>query len=113
MLVQTKQLEEAEGLYAEYIAVLHVEIIVGGMDVTNGVGGAVDLGRFEQAEAPLLEGYRRFTNVRQTKKRRTRGVLHAMVIMYEHTNRPEEAAKYQAEFEKLQPSTQPTTRHSR
>jgi serine/threonine protein kinase/tetratricopeptide (TPR) repeat protein len=68
------------------------------------------LGRYEEAEAPLREAYRRMQETHQTRDLRARQLLAALIDVCDHTNRPEEASKLRVELQSLQPATRPTTR---
>jgi serine/threonine protein kinase len=74
------------------------------------------LERYDQAEAPLREAYRRMRDTGQAKDSRMRIVVSALADVCEHTNRAEEAARLRSELQTLQPyqttrpATNPTTR---
>ncbi|MGH7179574.1 MAG: tetratricopeptide repeat protein, partial [Tepidisphaeraceae bacterium] len=67
------------------------------------------LGKLREAEEPLLEAYRRLGSAGLANHERTREVIYALARVCEHTNRPEEAAKWRAELASLVAATQHTT----
>ncbi len=69
----------------------------------------VRLGRYADAEVPLLEAHRRLAQSGQTSSNSMRNVLTALVEMYDHTNRPGDAARCRAELAAIDASTRPDT----
>ena len=67
----------------------------------------VRLGKYEQAEAPLLETHRRLRETNQSSHPRMREVLAALVALCERTSRPDEAARWRAALDLA--TTRPTT----
>jgi non-specific serine/threonine protein kinase/serine/threonine-protein kinase len=67
------------------------------------------MGRFADAEAPLLEAYGRLKRAELERHEKTREVVEALVEVCQHTNRPEEAARWRAELAQLRAATQPAT----
>jgi serine/threonine protein kinase len=70
----------------------------------------VQLERYGQAEAPLLEAMNRLRSTNQTSGEHMQRVLTALSITYDHTNRAGEANKCRAELAMLKASTQPAIR---
>ena len=71
------------------------------------------LSRYEQAEAPLLEAYRRLDESGIRRSDAMLAVMTAMGDVCEHTNRPAEAAKWRADFRTLEAATRPSTQSTR
>ena len=68
----------------------------------------VKLGKYEQAEGPLREAYRRLEETGRDDHA-LRLVVSGFIGMCDHTNRPEEAAKWRAELARLRAATQPAS----
>jgi serine/threonine protein kinase len=59
--------------------------------------------RYDQAEAPLREAYRRMRETGQGADARMRTVTTALADVCEHTNRPDEAARLRSELQAMRP----------
>jgi hypothetical protein len=68
------------------------------------------LNRYEEADAPLREAYRLAKARAKVDVHRLRGIMSGLAEVCDHTNRPDEAAKWRAELAALQAATQPSTR---
>ena len=69
----------------------------------------VELGRYDAAEAPLLEAHRRLTTTDQTQTPAMATVLEALARVCERSNRPKEAAQWRERRAALQqPASQPS-----
>ena len=64
------------------------------------------MARYDEAEKPLLQAYKRLKQTEQDRHERMRDVVEALADVYDHTNRPEEAAQRRAELAKLRAATQ-------
>jgi tetratricopeptide (TPR) repeat protein len=69
----------------------------------------VKIGRYADAERPLLEAYRQLDETGQLEHPVSRAVVRALAEVFNHTNRPEEAAKWRAELAKLEAATRPAS----
>ena len=69
----------------------------------------VQLHRYQEAEQPLREAHRRLQQTAQQNDPLMREVVAALAEVCDHTNRPDEAAKWRAELALLRAATQPTT----
>jgi hypothetical protein len=69
----------------------------------------VKIGRYADAERPLLEAYRQLDETGQLEHPVSRAVVRALAEVFNHTNRPEEAAKWRAELAKLEAATRPSS----
>jgi serine/threonine protein kinase len=67
----------------------------------------VKLGRYEEAEKPLLEARRRLAEAGMGRSGPMRDVLGALVNLCEKTNRPDEAEKWRAELAATGPASRP------
>jgi non-specific serine/threonine protein kinase/serine/threonine-protein kinase len=104
--------EEAEKLFAElYQRAPNAEMDAMRKAVCMARWGPVlvDLKRYSEAEAPLLEAHRRLIEARQEKGPVMGGVLDSLVEMYEKTGRPEKAIPYREEFKQVPSPTLPAT----
>jgi non-specific serine/threonine protein kinase/serine/threonine-protein kinase len=63
------------------------------------------LGRFDQAQAPLLEAHRRLEAARVRKSRALTEVLEALAQVADHTNRPADAQQWRSRLASLQATT--------
>jgi tetratricopeptide (TPR) repeat protein len=73
----------------------------------------VRVGKYEQAEAPLREAYRRLVETRQTSGGPMRRVLEGLVALCEHANRSDEAEQWRQQLRAIPPpASKPTTQHS-
>jgi tetratricopeptide (TPR) repeat protein len=66
-------------------------------------------GKYEEAEAPLREAYRRMSETKQAGDVPTRMVLAGLIDVCEHTNRADEAARWRKELEALKSPTSQRT----
>ncbi|MGH7176599.1 MAG: tetratricopeptide repeat protein, partial [Tepidisphaeraceae bacterium] len=67
------------------------------------------LGRYTDAEAPLLRAHEMLRAANRDKTEFMRQVLEALVEVLDHTNRPEEASHCRSELAKISTATAPTT----
>jgi tetratricopeptide (TPR) repeat protein len=65
------------------------------------------MARYADAEAPLLESYSQLKATKQQRHEDMHNVVAGLAEVYQHTNRPEQAAQYRAELERLDAATQP------
>ena len=105
---------EAEPLYADvYTRAQRAQIppALAATLIGNYGPTLVRLGKFEQAEAPLLEAHRRLRETNQSANPRMRDVLTSLVTVCERTNRPDDASKWRAALDALpaRPTTTPAT----
>jgi non-specific serine/threonine protein kinase/serine/threonine-protein kinase len=70
------------------------------------------LGKYDQAEAPLREAYKRLEESGIRRSDAMLSVISCLADVYEHTNRPDEARKCRDEFITLQAATRSTTREN-
>jgi tetratricopeptide (TPR) repeat protein len=108
--VAAGKLEQAEKLFAElYQRAPTAEIDPDRKAVVIARWGPVlvDLKRYGEAEAPLLEAYQRLSKAESVKPLVLPGVLRSLVKLYDATGKPEEAAKYRRELEQFQPTSRP------
>jgi hypothetical protein len=68
-----------------------------------------ELGEFDRAEEPLREAHRRLASA-GVRGDQMGAVLSALASVYDHTGRPDEAARWRAELTALSTSTRPSTR---
>ena len=68
----------------------------------------VDLKRYSEAEAPLLEARQRLIEAKQEKGPVMAGVLDALVELYDKTGQPEKGLPYREEY-KQTATTVPAT----
>jgi len=77
---------------------------------TSLLGGCLTaLGRFDEAEALLLEAYTAVATRRGNDNFRTKRVVMQLVDLYDTWNKPGESAVWRAKLEAQQPSDKPTT----
>ena len=70
-------------------------------------------GRHAEAEAPLLNACQQLKETHQDRHERMYPMVAALVEVYDHLNRPDEAAKWRAQLSSFAPMTQPTTAPAR
>jgi hypothetical protein len=70
----------------------------------------VRLGRYPEAEAPLLEAHRRLTETSQQTTTIMSRVLGSLQVVCEQTDRPDEAARWRGQRETLIATTRATSR---
>ena len=112
LLVALDRLADAEPLLAElHAAVARVPIAPGLAAQFVADYGTVlaQLGKYDLADPPLRDAHRRLTETGQPHHAKTRAVLAALIDVCEHTDRPDEAARWRAELQAAQATTQPTT----
>ena len=105
-LFAKRDLDEAERLFAEvYRLVPQAQIDPRSSAIVMSRWGPclVELGRYADAEAPLLEAYRRLTESGQAQAPAMAGVLDGLVKVYERTNRPDEAARWRQQLAEIRP----------
>jgi non-specific serine/threonine protein kinase/serine/threonine-protein kinase len=104
--------DEAMQLYTElYERVQHAELppAVAGRYMTPYGVNLSKRGRYEQAEAPLLEAREKLAEGKMTSTTYMRDVLGALAEVCEQTNRPADAARWREQLAQL-PSSAPTTK---
>jgi tetratricopeptide (TPR) repeat protein len=106
---------EAEPLYADVYARAQRAQIPAALAATlmgNYGPTLVRLGKYAEAEAPLLEAHRRLRATNQASHHRTRDVIASLVALYERTGRADKASKWRAELDALpaRPTTVPSTK---
>jgi tetratricopeptide (TPR) repeat protein len=69
----------------------------------------VKLGRYSDAEQPLLDAYRQLNDTGQKEHPAYRAVVRSLAEVFSHTNRPDDAAKLRAELAKLEAATRPSS----
>ncbi|HEY7089949.1 MAG TPA: serine/threonine-protein kinase [Tepidisphaeraceae bacterium] len=111
-LMDVQKTQEAEPLFAEaYRRAPSAEIDPARVAICMSRWGPclADLGRYQEAEAPLLEAYQRLQATGQGKGSVIAGVVESLATVCDHTNRPQEAAKYRTELGIIRAATRPTT----
>ncbi len=66
----------------------------------------VKYGRYDQAESPLIEALRALDAAEKKRSKRGIELLEALAVTYEHTHKPQDAARYRAEAADLRAAAQ-------
>jgi hypothetical protein len=101
---EAEALEQYRDLYNRSLATELPENVIARYTAPYAVR-LVKLGRYTEAEAPLLETKKHFAAAKISRGSRYRELLEALAETMDKTNRPDEAARYRDELSRIQPTT--------